>query len=157
MVVLGLAMAAQTASAAAKPAPLAWADLIPAAAAQTVAVGMVAHGGLTGAETAAFDSNAVVSSLDGCAVRMAGFIVPLGFDGTMLYEFLLVPYVGACSRVPAPPPNQVVLVTSARGFRLTSLIDAVAVTGTLRVAAAHTELAEAGYRLTADTVEAFRP
>ena len=98
-------------------------------------------------------SSDVVPDLDGQRVRMRGFVVPIGFDGTKVKEFLLVPYVGACIHVPPPPANQIVLIEAATPFEIGGMFEAVAVTGTLRAVAASTELADVGYQLAAEQVE----
>jgi hypothetical protein len=54
--------------------------------------------------------------LDGQQVRLPGYLLPLEFDGKMINEFLLVPYVGACIHTPPPPPNQIVHVTIKAGY-----------------------------------------
>ena len=95
----------------------------------------------------------VVRELNGERVRMRGFVVPVGFDGAKVKEFLLVPYVGACIHVPPPPVNQVVLVEAATPFSIGGLFEAVAVTGMLRTEASTTELADVGYHLAAERVE----
>lgn len=95
----------------------------------------------------------VVKSLDGARVRLGGYVVPLDFDATHIAEFLLVPFVGACVHVPPPPPNQLVLVKSARPFEVKGLFDPVFVTGTIRVSSVKTGLADAGYLIEADLVE----
>jgi len=50
------------------------------------------------------------NALNGELVRMPGYVLPLEFDGDIVTEFLLVPYVGACIHTPPPPPNQIVYV-----------------------------------------------
>jgi uncharacterized protein len=95
----------------------------------------------------------VVDALDGKRVRIGGYIVPLDFAATSIKEFLLVPFVGACIHVPAPPSNQIVYVKTEKGFDVKGSFDPVYVTGTLKVASAFTGLAEAGYSLEADKVE----
>ncbi|WP_201266804.1 DUF3299 domain-containing protein, partial [Pseudomonas aeruginosa] len=64
-----------------------------------------------------------VASLDGKAIRLGGYPVPLENDAKgRVTEFFLVPYPGACIHVPPPPPNQIVLVryphTTERRFRI---------------------------------------
>jgi len=54
--------------------------------------------------------------LDGKQVRIPGYLLPLEFEGKLVTEFLLVPYVGACIHTPPPPPNQIVHVISEQGF-----------------------------------------
>ncbi len=51
-----------------------------------------------------------LQALDGKAVVIAAFIVPLEDDMQQADEFLLVPYFGACVHTPPPPPNQMVYV-----------------------------------------------
>ena len=96
----------------------------------------------------------VVASLDGKRVHIGGYIVPLDFDATRVKEFLLVPFVGACIHVPPPPANQIVYVKTEQGFDVQGTFDPVWVTGTLKVMTAFTGLAEAGYSLEAEKVEA---
>ena len=96
----------------------------------------------------------VVPSLDGKRVHIGGYVVPLDFDATRVKEFLLVPFVGACIHVPPPPANQIVYVKTEQGLDVQGTFDPVWVTGTLKVTPAFTGLAEAGYSLTADKVEA---
>ena len=99
----------------------------------------------------------VVTALDGQRVRLAGFVVPLGFnDAARVTEFLLVPFVGACIHVPPPPPNQIVLVEAARGFVSRSLFHPVEVTGRLTTSLSETDLAATGYHLAADDVRDHR-
>lgn len=97
---------------------------------------------------------AVVASLDGKRVHIGGYIVPLDFDATRVKEFLLVPFVGACIHVPPPPANQIVYVKTEEGFDVQGTFDPVWVTGTLKVTPAFTGLAEAGYSLEAEKVQA---
>ena len=96
----------------------------------------------------------VVASLDGKRVHIGGYIVPLDFEATRVKEFLLVPFVGACIHVPPPPANQIVYVKTEQGFDVQGTFDPVWVTGTLKVTTAFTGLAEAGYSLEAEKVEA---
>ena len=96
----------------------------------------------------------VVAELDGKRVHIGGYIVPLDFDATRVKEFLLVPFVGACIHVPPPPANQIVYVKTEQGFDVQGTFDPVWVTGTLKVTPAFTGLAEAGYSLEAEKVEA---
>ena len=53
---------------------------------------------------------ASLAALDGKAVKIAAFIVPLEDNMQEADEFLLVPYFGACVHTPPPPPNQMVYV-----------------------------------------------
>lgn len=98
----------------------------------------------------------VVEGLNGKRVKLPGFVVPVDWDAKKIGEFLLVPYYGACIHVPPPPANQTVHVITAKGREYSGdLFDTVWVTGTLRVEHYSGEMAEAGYRLEATTVEPY--
>lgn len=97
---------------------------------------------------------AIVAELNGKIVRIGGYIVPLDFEATTIVEFLLVPFVGACIHVPPPPANQIIYVKVAKGFKAGGTFDPVTVSGTLKTDIAFTGLADAGYTLDADLVEA---
>lgn len=51
-----------------------------------------------------------LESFNGKLVKIPGFMVPLEDNQKAVVEFLLVPSPQACIHVPAPPPNQMVLV-----------------------------------------------
>jgi hypothetical protein len=99
----------------------------------------------------------VVSELDGKRVKIGGYVVPLDFEATSIKEFLLVPFVGACIHVPPPPANQIIYVKAADGFDVSGSFDPVSVTGTIETETAFTGLADAGYSITAETVELIKP
>jgi uncharacterized protein len=95
----------------------------------------------------------VVGTLDGKAVTIGGYIVPLDFDATTVKEFLLVPFVGACIHVPPPPANQIIFVKAEKGIEVGKVFDPIYVTGTMKVSFTSTGLADAGYTIAADKVE----
>ena len=98
----------------------------------------------------------VVEALDGIVARLPGYIVPLEMDGEgRVIEFLLVPYFGACIHVPPPPSNQIVHATSELGVRVDQLYQPYWIEGPLKVEPASSELAEAGYRMVAQTIELY--
>lgn len=43
-------------------------------------------------------------------IELTGFVLPIDQEGDLVYEFMLVPWAGACSHMPSPPPNQLVRV-----------------------------------------------
>lgn len=96
---------------------------------------------------------AVVADLDNQNVSIGGYVVPLDFDATTVKEFLLVPFVGACIHVPPPPANQIIYVKTDKGFEVGGQFDPVTVTGKIKTTVAFTGLADAGYTITADSVE----
>jgi uncharacterized protein len=96
----------------------------------------------------------IVESLNGKRVHIGGYVVPLNFDETRVKDFLLVPFVGACIHVPPPPANQIIYVKIEQGFDVQGTFDPVWVTGVLKVTPTFTGLADAGYSLEAEKVEA---
>jgi hypothetical protein len=147
----------------AAPLTLTWADLVPDGAA-TLAVpgGTVDHDMIAALSLAPRDDNGkgpaqppapVRADLDGRAVRIPGFVVPLDFAGTKVKAFLLVPFVGACIHVPPPPSNQIVYVTFDKGFEFVDLFQAIWVEGTMSTQPLTTDLADVGYQLRASATE----
>jgi hypothetical protein len=65
-------------------------------------------------------------------VELTGFILPIDQDGDLVYEFMLVPWAGACSHSAPPPPNQLVHVVSDEPFRMSRVYEVITVTGSLR-------------------------
>lgn len=96
---------------------------------------------------------AIVPELNGQNVSIGGYVVPLDFDATTVKEFLLVPFVGACIHVPPPPANQIIYVKTDKGFEVGGQFDPVTVTGKINTTVAFTGLADAGYTITAESVE----
>jgi hypothetical protein len=96
----------------------------------------------------------VIPELNGKRVKIGGYVVPLDFESTSVKEFLLVPFVGACIHVPPPPANQIIYVKAAKAFEIGAAFDPVTVTGTIKTETAFTGLADAGYSLDAESVEA---
>ncbi|TDW16407.1 hypothetical protein EV128_1361 [Rhizobium azibense] len=74
------------------------------------------------------------------AVELTGFILPVDQDRNLVYEFMLVPWAGACSHSAAPPPNQLVHVVADEPFHLSRVYEVVTVTGNLRPGLDKTQL-----------------
>ena len=99
----------------------------------------------------------VVDELDKKKIRIPGFAVPLAGDEKGITEFLLVPYMGACIHVPAPPTNQIVYVeASKKPLSMQMIYDAFWVTGTISVSGRTSQYADTGYSLTADGFEVYQ-
>lgn len=94
-----------------------------------------------------------VAALDGKAIRLGGYPVPLESDekGNSTL-FFLVPYPGACIHVPPPPPNQLVLVRYPKGIALDDIYAPLWVSGELKVEKISNELADAAYAMDAGEV-----
>lgn len=98
-------------------------------------------------------STRTVAALDGKALRLGGYPVPLETTADGRFQtFFLVPYPGACIHVPPPPPNQIVLVRYPKGVVLDDIYAPLWVSGTLQVEPVSNDLANAAYALDADSV-----
>lgn len=103
------------------------------------------------------DSAPTVAAMNGAAIRLPGFVVPLEQTRDGITEFLLVPYHGACIHTPPPPANQIVHVrarTPVKGFQTMS---AVWVTGVLHTVRKDSGMGVSGYALELAGIEAYRP
>ena len=106
---------------------------------------------------------AVRSDLDGSRIRIPGYVVPVGFDGLMIREFLLVPYAGACIHTPPPPPSQIIHVDAEQGFEIADLYTPVWVSGELTAELTRhaadmsdgTSSFDVGYRIVDGSVEIY--
>jgi len=95
------------------------------------------------------------NELDGVAVRLPGYLVPLDESGNGIKEFLLVPYFGACIHTPPPPANQIILVQPqkpAKGYRS---MDTVWISGTLKTLRSDSYMGASGYRMDSAIVEPY--
>jgi hypothetical protein len=104
-----------------------------------------------------WDKAPVNAKLNGQAVRIPGFVVPLDAAvGGKLREFLLVPYFGGCIHVPPPPANQIIHVHAAVPLENINAMDAVWVNGILATAYSDSQMGSAGYKMEAQKVEAYQ-
>lgn len=102
-----------------------------------------------------WDNAPTNSMMDGAAVRLAGYVVPLDEVKGELKEFLLVPYFGACIHTPPPPANQIVHVVMDKPLKGVRMMDAVWVGGTLRTLRRDSVMGMSGYQLQAPVVEPY--
>ena len=93
-----------------------------------------------------WDNAPTNNEMDGVAVRIPGYLVPLDEAKGALKEFLLVPYFGACIHTPPPPANQIILVQPQ---------NTVWVSGTLKTLHSDSYMGASGYRLESALVEAY--
>ena len=149
--------------------PLGWADLLPPAEQQLLSKYQsgpdrsMEDQFITAIEAAtdnayqnAIHSTANVASLDGKAVSLNGFIVPLEADSERkVLRFFLVPYFGACLHFPPPAPNQMVYVVSEGGFTLADINSAYSVSGILGNGMYEDPLGTAAYVMDAVTISRF--
>ena len=96
----------------------------------------------------ALQSVNVRGEIDGKAVRVPGFVVPLEFDDNqVITQFFLVPYFGACIHMPPPPPNQIILVNYSNGLELDALYDPIWISGMLKVSLTENSLGRSAYSM----------
>jgi hypothetical protein len=103
----------------------------------------------------AWDAAPTNPAMEGATIRIPGYLVPLDYAKAGMKEFLLVPYFGACIHSPPPPANQIIHVlpkTPAPGVRS---MDAVWVSGTMKLVRSDTSMGTSGYRMEAVLVEPY--
>ena len=101
-------------------------------------------------------STNIIPQMDGQAIRIPGFIVPLEFDDEQtVTQFFLVPFFGACIHVPPPPPNQIIFVDYPKGLKLSALYDPFWISGTLKTSLVENEIATAAYSMQMQSFEAY--
>ena len=98
-----------------------------------------------------------LADLDGKAIKIPGFVVPLDDDDHGLSEFLLVPSPQACIHVPPPPPNQMVMVRMKKnGTAPQRSWGPVWVKGRLHIASNDSQYGKIAYMLHADGSEPYK-
>lgn len=96
-------------------------------------------------------------SIDGAHVRIPGFIVPLEVVHHRITEFLLVPYFGGCIHVPPPPSNQIIHVFPQKPLKKgMQSMDAVWISGAMKIAPSDTDMGSASYKMKAEVVEPYQ-
>lgn len=101
-------------------------------------------------------STEVLDDMDGKAVRVPGFIVPLEFnEKQQVTQFFLVPYFGACIHVPPPPPNQIIHVESEEGIDVGSIYDPFWISGILKTTLTENETATSAYSMKLSVIEKY--
>ncbi|AMC34415.1 DUF3299 domain-containing protein [Janthinobacterium sp. B9-8] len=104
------------------------------------------------------------TALNNQIVQLDGYLLPLKQNNKKVTEFILVPVIGACIHVPAPPPNQMVVVQYPKGFPAGNLFAPITVSGKLLVKSSKSDLAladgsskvDVGYAMTATEVREYQ-
>ena len=94
-------------------------------------------------------------ALEGAAIRIPGFVVPLEESKAGMKEFLLVPYFGACIHSPPPPSNQIIHVVAKSPAQGVRSMDAVWISGTVKLERSDTGMGVSSYRMDAVRVEPY--
>lgn len=104
----------------------------------------------------ALSSARVISEMDGKAIRIPGFVVPIGFgEDASITQFFLVPYFGACIHLPPPPPNQIIYVNYPQGFKPEAIYDPFWISGVIEVKSNGNDKATAAYTMTMHALEPY--
>ena len=102
-------------------------------------------------------STNIIPEMNGQAVRIPGFVVPIEFDDDqVITQFFLVPFFGACIHYPPPPPNQIILVNYPQGLKFDALYDPFWVSGVLETSITQNDLATSAYTMNMQYVEDYR-
>lgn len=104
-----------------------------------------------------WDNAPTNAELDGAAIRLPGYVVPLEEAKGQMKEFLLVPYFGACIHSPPPPANQIIHVVANPPVKGFHSMDTVWVNGTLSTTRQDSYMGVSGYKLQAQRVERYVP
>lgn len=102
-----------------------------------------------------WDNAPVNNKMDGKAIRIPGYIVPLEEGKSGMTEFLLVPYFGACIHSPPPPANQIIHVKAKDATKGLKSMDTVWVNGTLHTLRSDTFMGASSYRMDAQGIERY--
>jgi uncharacterized protein len=78
-------------------------------------------------------AEAGVLELEGQAISLNGYMLPVTFENGAATEFMLLSNPGACSHSQLPLPNQTILVKPSSPHKFTRFFEPVTVQGTLKV------------------------
>jgi hypothetical protein len=101
-------------------------------------------------------STNIIEEMDGKAIKIPGFIVPLEFDDNQtVTQFFLVPYFGACIHMPPPPPNQIIFINYPLGLTVDSIYEAFWISGVLSTSIVENEISKAAYTMEMQSFEIY--
>jgi hypothetical protein len=141
---------------AADPVEIRWEQLVSQSRQQTTARDLMAqflrHARTTGPAAMSVSRRVdLVEAYDGARVRITGFAVPFNNETPSYKQLLLIPFSGACVKFP-PPRNQTILVGVPQGITMDDFDYPVVVAGAMTVIPAPTDIAETGYRISAESI-----
>lgn len=96
-----------------------------------------------------------IKQLEGQAVKIPGFMVPLEDNKNQVTEFLLVPTPQACIHVPPPPPNQMVYVRMKQGVESKQGAP-IWVYGKFKINTVRSQYGEVSFEMEAEAVEDYK-
>jgi hypothetical protein len=129
-----------------------WKDLIPADEIENyhlaVAFSMRNIDHNSEQRAAQFGSFKTVAALEGRAVALPGYVVPLDTDDQgRMSAFFFMPTMGACIHVPPPPPDQMIFVQLSQPIAAPEIGDSRWLRGVLHTQTHDGELASAAYAM----------
>jgi hypothetical protein len=92
---------------------------------------------------------------DGKRVKIAGFVVPLSDNYSLLDEFLLVPDAQSCVHVPPPPPNLIVQAKLKVPISSDNFFNPAWITGILKIEKAESKYGAAGFQMAVEKIEKY--
>ncbi len=101
-------------------------------------------------------ASAELQNLDGKDVKIPGFMVPLEDNVKAVTEFLLVPSPQACIHVPAPPPNQMVLIEMDPNANAQVAFGPIWIYGKLRLHSKRHQYGESSFTMDGTHIEPYR-
>lgn len=142
---------------AASPRVIGWEDLIPPGVPYSEIIGEGEIDAIKDTWLPVFDDNATKlnKKLHGAYVKMPGYMLPIDLSAAGVTSFIMVPYAGACVHTPPPPANQLVFVECKEPWQSESMWDPVWVTGRMRHELQYTSVADIGYAMEAELIEAY--
>lgn len=102
-----------------------------------------------------WDNAPTLKTLDGQAVKLPGYVVPLDAVQDAMREFLLVPYFGACIHSPPPPANQIVHVVPTAPAKGLRAMEVVWVKGVMQARRGDSVMGASGYRIEKASIEPY--
>ena len=101
-------------------------------------------------------STKVIEEFDEQKIRIPGFLVPLEFsENSIVTTFFLVPFFGACTHEPPPPPNQIIFSEFEQGKKIDNIYDPVWVSGAIFTSTQTNELATSAYSMIVDDISTY--
>lgn len=96
-----------------------------------------------------------LKALNGKRVKIAGFVVPLSDNYSVLEEFLLVPDAQSCVHSPPPPPSLIVQSKLEKPLGSDEVYNPAWITGILKIEKVESKYGAAGYQMVVEKLEEY--
>ena len=101
------------------------------------------------------EAPAELKAFHGKRVKIAGFVVPLSDNYSVLDEFLLVPDAQSCVHVPPPPPNLIVQSRLEKPLPASKVFNPAWITGILKIEMTESQYGSAGFQMVVEKLEEY--